>query len=91
MPVNGVVGQIDGGVSVETSTAYVSGTSPSGEIASWEGVLFDEDVRSHAQGRRGIARFVVQALPPDPENPPPVLPPDVVGLFRWSCLEPDPA
>ena len=91
LPVDAATGDIDAGVSLEMGAAYVSGTSPAGIIASWDGVLADDDVRSHDRGRRGIARFSVQALPPDPENLPPVLPPDVVGLFRWTCVEPDPS
>jgi hypothetical protein len=89
LPVDAVSGQIDAGVSFELGRSYLSGTAPTGEISSWEGVLRQPDVRSHDHGRWGIVRFAVQPVPADPEQPPPpIVRADIVGLLRWSCLEP---
>jgi hypothetical protein len=87
-PVDAATGQIDAGISFELGKAYVGGTAPTGDVSSWEGAIRREDIRSHDRGRWGIGRFDVQAQQPDPERPLAVLPPDIVGLLRWRCVEP---
>ena len=80
-------GSIDGALALDRRVVSIGRTLLSGEVGSWEARLGPDDLRRFDHGRRGIARFVADALT-DPEHPPAVRPPDVVGLIRWSCLEP---
>jgi hypothetical protein len=85
--VDAATGEIDGAVLFDPGIVYLALTRRSGDVGSWQGGPVGQEIRSHDQGRRGIARFDVAPVV-DSEHPPAVIPSHVVGLMRWACLEP---
>ena len=85
VPVGG--GTIDGGVALREPTVYLSTTSTDGTINSYDSASGPQAVNAVNAvdgGRTGVARFVVGPIV-DPEHPPAVRPPNVVGVLRWQC------